>query len=110
KRMQMTMRCARAVLLAAAAASALGGCATYRKCGFSGCAGDAQITANVEAKLRENQAIEFWGVRVQTFDRVVYLYRIVDRTLERSIIESTALGVPGVENVVDSIAIRGNAW
>jgi hypothetical protein len=88
----------------------LAGCATYRKCGFAGCAGDAQITARIEALLRQNKAIEEWGIKVQTLDHVVYLYGLVDTNLERNIIESTALDVPGVAGVVDSIAIRGNVW
>lgn len=97
-----------AVVLAAATAGT--GCATYQKCGFSGCAGDASITASIEARLRENRAIEEWGIRVQTLDHVVYLYGLVDTNLERSIIESTALEQPGVVRVVNSIAIRGNVW
>jgi osmotically-inducible protein OsmY len=99
-----------ALLTVAVAASTLAGCATYRKCGFAGCAGDAQITAHVEALLRENKAIEEWGIKVQTLDRVVYLYGLVDTNLERNIIEATALEVPGVTRVVDSIAVRGNVW
>ena len=99
-----------ALLVAAVAASTLAGCATYRKCGFAGCVGDAKITANVEALLRENKAIEEWGIKVQTLDRVVYLYGLVDTNLERNIIEATVLEVPGVARVVDSIAVRGNVW
>jgi len=95
---------------AAIAASLLSACATYRKCGLTGCEGDARITASVETRLRENRAIEEWGIRVQTLDRVVYLYGLVDTSLERSIIEATVLEVPGVARVVDSIAIRGNTW
>jgi hypothetical protein len=30
---------------------ALAGCATYAKCGIEGCAGDAKVTANVQALL-----------------------------------------------------------
>ena len=82
----------------------------YRKCGFSGCVGDARITASVEDLLRENRAIESWGIQVQTLDRVVYLYGIVDTGLERNIIESTALEVPGVTRVVNSIGVRGSVW
>ena len=100
-----------AIILALACSSALlTGCATYRKCGFSGCAGDASITAAIEARLHENKAIEEWGIKVQTLDHVVYLYGLVDTNLERNIIEATALEVPGVVSVVDSIGIRGNVW
>ena len=91
-------------------ASALAGCATYQKCGFSGCAGDAGITADIEAKLRENKAIQDWNIRVQTLDRVVYLYGIVDTSVERAFIVDSASEEPGVSRVVDSIVIRGNGW
>jgi osmotically-inducible protein OsmY len=104
----ITSFCAAALLV-----SMLGACSTidtYRKCGLAGCPGDAGITTSVEDLLRENRAIESWGIRVQTLDRVVYLYGIVDTGLERNIIESTALEVPGVERVVNSIGIRGSVW
>jgi osmotically-inducible protein OsmY len=100
-------------LAAALLATTLAACSTvdvYRKCGFAGCAGDARITASVEGRLRENLAIEYWGIQVQTLDHVVYLYGLVDTGLERNIIESTALEVPGVERVVNSIGIRNTVW
>jgi osmotically-inducible protein OsmY len=99
-----------AAVLAALAMATLCGCATYQKCGFGGCAGDPQITAGIEAKLRENLAIESWGIRVQTFDRTVYLYGLVDTDLERNIVESAALEVAGVRRVVNSIAVRNSVW
>ena len=99
-----------ATFLLAAALTACATVDTYRKCGLAGCPGDAGITASVEDLLRENRAIESWGIRVQTLDRVVYLYGIVDTGLERNIIESTALEVPGVVRVVNSIGIRGSVW
>jgi len=96
--------------LLGAALTACSSIDAYRKCGLAGCPGDAGITASVEDLLRENRAIESWGIQVQTLDRVVYLYGIVDTGLERNIIESTALEVPGVARVVNSIGIRGNVW
>lgn len=93
-----------------ALATGLAGCAAYQKCGFAGCPGDPRITTEVEAKLRENLALESWGIRVQTFDRVVYLYGLVDTNLERNIVESTALEVPGVRRVVNSIGVRNSVW
>ena len=81
-------------------------CAVYRKCGFAGCPGDAQITAAVEARLHEHPAVEPPNlIRVQTLDQVVYLYGVVDTELERSIAESAARETPGVVRVVDSIDI-----
>jgi hypothetical protein len=39
-------------------AGALAGCATYRKCGFSGCPDDAKITAKVEAELGNHPELD----------------------------------------------------
>jgi len=101
------------MVIALVLATVLGGCSSYRtyeKCGFAGCAGDADITAGLRQQLREDAAIEEWSIKVQTLDRTVYLYGIVDTELERNIIEAMARAYPGVENVVDSIGIRGNSW
>jgi hypothetical protein len=81
-------------------------CAVYRKCGFAGCPGDAQITAAVETRLHEHPAVGPPNlIRVQTLDHVVYLYGLVDTELERYIAESAARETPGVARVVDSIDI-----
>ena len=82
----------------------LSGCSTYRSCGFSGCPGDAQITADIEALIRQHPAIEAPNsVRVSTIDHVVYLYGQVDTELQRATAESLAREVAGVRRVVDSI-------
>jgi osmotically-inducible protein OsmY len=81
-------------------------CAVYKKCGFAGCPGDAQISAAVEARLHQHPAVEPPNViRVQTLDGVVYLYGVVDTELERYIAESAARETPGVVRIVDSISI-----
>jgi osmotically-inducible protein OsmY len=83
---------------------ALSGCATYRKCGFTGCPDDGLITANIEALIRQHPAIEAPNsVRVSTIDHVVYLYGQVDTELQRATAESLAHQVAGVRRVVDSI-------
>ena len=85
-------------------AGVLSGCATYRKCGLAGCPGDAQITADIEALIRQHPAIEAPNsVRVSTIDRVVYLYGQVDTEQQRATAESLAQQVAGVRRVVDSI-------
>lgn len=82
----------------------LPGCAAYRKCGFAGCTGDAQITAAVQAQFRRHPVLEPPNLlHVQTLDHVVYLTGQVDTELERSLAESVARDVVGVTRVVNSI-------
>ena len=48
------------------------------------CPGDAMITAKVQTRLQNYPALQPPNaVRVQTLDRVVYLYGLVDTDLER---------------------------
>ena len=85
---------------------ALAGCAVYRKCGFEGCPGDAQITAAVRAMLQQYPALGppnlLW---VQTLNQVVYLTGQVNTELERQIAESAARAAPGAARVVNTIAV-----
>ena len=84
---------------------ALSGCATFEKCGFTGCPGDAQITADVKALFAKHPELGT-SIEVQTLDHVVYLYGLVDSPLESEIAKSAALEAPGVTRVVSSIADR----
>jgi len=93
-----------ALALAIVLTGALPGCALVRKCGFSGCPGDAQITAQVRALISQHPALEPPNlVHVQSLDHVVYLTGQVDTELERSMAESVAREVAGVTRVVNSI-------
>jgi osmotically-inducible protein OsmY len=88
---------------------ALSGCATYRKCGFRGCPGDAEVTAEVRALFDQHPALEPPNIlHVQTLNHVVYLTGLVDTDLERQVAESVAREAPGVTKVVNSIGISGN--
>jgi len=90
-------------------AGPLFGCATLDRCGVSGCAGDAAITAEVRGLFGQHPALEPPNLlRVQTRNRVVYLYGLVDTDLERQLAESVAHAAPGVAKVVNSIGISGN--
>jgi osmotically-inducible protein OsmY len=82
--------------------SALSGCATFEKCGFKGCPGDAQITAEVKALLDGHPELGT-SISVRTLDHVVYLYGLVDTPLGSEIAESVAREAPGVTRVVSSI-------
>jgi osmotically-inducible protein OsmY len=86
-------------------AAALPGCATYRKCGFNGCDGDAKITANVKALFDQHPGLESNAIGVETLDHVVYLNGTVNPGIESQTAESIARTAPGVTQVVNSIAV-----
>jgi osmotically-inducible protein OsmY len=86
--------------------AALSACAVYEKCGFSGCPGDAQVTADVRALLDQHPGAASPGaVSVQTLDAVVYLYGVVDTDLMRQEADEIALQAPHVKKVVNSIGV-----
>ncbi len=88
---------------------ALAGCATFGKCGFGGCPGDAKITAEVTMLLDQHPELEGSNaVYVQTLDHEVYLSGLVDTPLQRATAESTALQAPGVTGVVDMIGVNND--
>jgi osmotically-inducible protein OsmY len=96
-------RIVRIVALWSVTAALLCGCATFQKCGISGCPGDAQITAGVRALYAQHPELGT-GIEVQTLDHVVYLYGLVDTPFDSEIAKSVALEAPGVARVVSSIA------
>ncbi len=107
----MAMRKPHTILAAALGLSALlPGCAAFRaydKCGFSGCPGDAQITAAVQGLLNQDAALRAPNlIYVQTLDGVVYLSGEVATDLQRESAASTALRAPGVRRVVDTIGLE----
>ena len=76
----------------------------YRKCGLSGCPGDATITADVRTRLNQYPELEPPNlIYVQTLDHVVYLTGQVDTDTERLLAKSVALETGGVTRVVNSI-------
>jgi len=81
----------------------LSGCATFQKCGFQGCPGDAQITANVKARFDQHPELGT-SIDVQTLDHVVYLYGLVDTPFQSEIAKSVAVEAPGVTRVVSTVA------
>jgi hypothetical protein len=87
----------------------LSGCADFRQCGSQNCTSDKGITTDVEARLNKMAALGPPGsITVQTLDRVVYLNGVVDGGLDKRNAESVALQVPGVSQVVNSIAVSHN--
>jgi osmotically-inducible protein OsmY len=98
-----------AFALAAVPAAILTGCADFKPCGSQSCSADANITQDVQARLNQVPDLGPPGsIQVQTFDHVVYLNGLVDVGLQKGTAESAALQVPGVAQVVDSIAVSPN--
>jgi osmotically-inducible protein OsmY len=91
------------VTLGLSVAGVLSGCATFEKCGFNGCPGDAKITADVKTLFDQHPELGT-SIDVQTLDHVVYLYGLVDTPFESEIAKSVAVQAPGVTRVVSTIA------
>lgn len=49
------------------------GCAAYKTCGFSACAGDASLSATVRALIDQQPVLAPILIDIQTLDHVVYL-------------------------------------
>ena len=97
-----------ALVLVLLLAGALPGCAvyhTYEKCGFHGCPGDAQITEEIQSQINQRGDLEPAAIMVQTLDHTVYLSGVVSSGLEISDTESIARSVPGVRQVINSMAV-----
>ena len=76
---------------------------------MAGCAtapGDAEETANVQARLDQHAALGAPNsIGVQTVDHVVYLNGLVSQGMEGREAESVAQGTPGVTKVVNLLAV-----
>lgn len=95
-----------AVALSAILIAALSGCADFRPSETQSLTGDANITADIEARLDQMSNLGPPGsIAVQTRDHVVYLNGLVDVGVEKRIAEATAKQVPGVTAVVNNIAV-----
>jgi hypothetical protein len=88
---------------------ALSACAEYHpyeKCGKGGCAGDADIAANVQGLFAQHPELEGPDqLYVETTDHVVYLSGTVETGLHRDIAASVAREVNGVSSVVNNITV-----
>jgi len=102
------MKQLRASALALILTGILPGCAAYTKCGFTGCPGDAKITADVRALFDQHPELEPPNlINVRTLDHVVYLTGLLDTDLQRQMAQSLAHQVAGVTKVVNSIGLSG---
>ena len=92
------------------ASLALSACATYQKCGFGGCPGDAELAAHVRAAFADHAELQSPNlITVQSVNHVVYLYGLVDSDFQQQMAEAVAHEVPGVTRVVNSIGLAGNS-
>ena len=86
----------------------LAGCTSYhayRKCGRDGCPGDAAITQQVEALLKQHPDLGPPSmIYVSTSDRVVFLTGHSSTDLQRKTVEALTRQVPGVREVINNIA------
>jgi osmotically-inducible protein OsmY len=77
----------------------------YRKCGRDGCPGDAAITQQVEALLKQHPDLGPPSmIYVSTSDGVVFLTGRSGTEFQRANIEALARQVPGVREVINNIA------
>jgi osmotically-inducible protein OsmY len=87
--------------------SALGGCATYERCGLEGCASDRDVSARVEALLNKHPELGPPGsISAQTLNGVVYLDGEVVGGLKKRSVESIVRQVSGVKRIVNGIAVE----
>jgi osmotically-inducible protein OsmY len=94
------------IAFAAILTAALSGCADFRPSETQSFTADANITADIEARLNQMPNLGPPGsIAVQTRGHVVYLNGVVDVGVEKRIAEATAKEAPGVTNVVNNIAV-----
>lgn len=88
----------------------LAGCASYEKCGFGGCPGDARLAASVGSAFEQHPELQPPNlIQIQAVNGVVYLYGLVDTAYQRQMAEMVAQHAPGVTKVVNSIGLSGNS-
>jgi osmotically-inducible protein OsmY len=100
----------RLTVLAFVAVLSGGACADFpgRKCESAECADDARISAEVKKQIDARSSLRFFGIRVWTVDRAVYLDGMVDTEVDRGLAEDIARAVPGVKAVYDWTYLSGN--
>jgi osmotically-inducible protein OsmY len=86
------------------------GCAGIPACDTPACKDDAAISAEVRSLLHAQPALNPTSLDVQTRDRVVYLYGLVDTELERRSAEAVALGAHGAVRVVNLMGVNNGGW
>ena len=84
----------------------ISGCAVPGTRGSAGSPADDGISAQVRAQLSQYPVfVNSNSLRVQTYDRVVYLTGQVESDEQRELAESVTAEVAGVARVVDTISL-----
>jgi osmotically-inducible protein OsmY len=86
----------------------LSACASFDKCGFSGCTGDEAITLAVKERLNNSPAYKGDLLRVQTLDGVVYVNGLVSSDYEYFELVGFLKGIPGVTKVVNNTGVQSH--
>jgi osmotically-inducible protein OsmY len=87
----------------------LSGCVGFGKCDPASCAGDAKITADVRALIKDHRELGAPAAfRVQTIGGIVYIYGLVDTDMERRSFETLVMRLPDVKDVVNSLDVRNS--
>jgi hypothetical protein len=106
KRMNIELRKVRPIIPLLILIGGLHACAIDRasgQCSFwSGCPGDAKITATVREQLVQNPSTATDVIYVSTYNGVVYLNGAVDSLGDSQTAERIARETPGVRNVISS--------
>ncbi len=83
------------------------GCAAFSSCHRQSCMADRDITEAVARQLKNYPSLQPPNtIRVETTNRVVYLYGQVNNEVERSMAQQAAQSVNGVVRVVNSISFE----
>jgi len=91
-----------------AAALVVSGCALAGR-SFGRYADDASVRGGVKLRLAAAHLSHIKRVKVDVYDRVVYLSGGVDTAAEKSDAETAAWQTPGVEQVVNDVVVRERA-
>jgi hyperosmotically inducible periplasmic protein len=108
--MKPTLRFLSLVLSLGFLASIFSGCATgpdQRRAGEY--IDDQTINARVKTALLRNEAVAGFDVSTTTFDGVVQLSGFVDTEEERQAAEEVAMGVDGVQMVINNVSVNPRA-
>jgi len=103
----MTLRTARATILAAISVALASGYAIERRQETVGAyVDDSAITTTIKARMVEDKAVDAAAIGVETLNGNVQLSGFAKDRLEKQTAENIAMKVKGVKTVQNNIAVR----